>query len=377
MSSPRRLLLTGLTAALLAIAILAAAFATGLLPSPNEVKTQGGGIATGPTGSTQGATGKVSIMLTDPPVLPAGVTAVYISYSGISLHIFDQSSNDWFNVKVAGTVDILKLINVSKTIAVADVPANTYDQVKVNISSVQAVYNGRNYSVSIDRNEIVSVINGYVNVYASTNVSILIDIQTTLLNTNSESSPNFVFTASAWSAELPVHAQSAISRVGQSTNLTNAPWFNTFRKSYSANITITSASLSSNEISVTVKNIGNASTTLKLLLLSPSVFSMVQNPPRMSPMVIPAFLVAEVFTILPNGTLAPLPFIQGQVCSDAATCSLLPVSNSTGYLLEPGASVVLTYVSHGNTILPGYPTVSEYIITVIGTGSVASTTVKT
>jgi hypothetical protein len=50
--------------------------------------------------------------------------------------------------------------------------------------------------------------------------------------------------------------------------------------------------------------------------------------------------------------------------------------NSSGYLLQPGQSVILTYVAQGSN-LPLIPSSNgEYTITVIGTGAEASISVK-
>ncbi|MEM3638020.1 MAG: DUF4382 domain-containing protein [Conexivisphaerales archaeon] len=364
MSSRKNLFLTGMVAVVLALAILGAFLAGGLLPvSPQTSPPK--------TSQQQSQTGTLSVLLTDPPVIPAGVTSVLMTYNSISLHVFGGSSTDWVNVNVSGTVDIMKLINVSKTIAVAEVPTNTYDQVKLEITDIHAIYNSRNISVSLPSREITTTLSQNINVYSSTNVSILIDVQTTLLNVNSDTSPNFVFSATAWSAPVPVNVQSSIAgKVGESTNLSNAKWFNTFKEFYSANLTITSASITSNSLSITVKNVGNASTRLHFVVVNPSSIVSPGNPPRMMPMVIPAFVTVEVFNILPNATLVAFPAVE------ACLTGCMTEYNSSGYLLPPGQSVTLTYIAQSGT-LPLIPSANgEYIITVIGTGAVASTTVK-
>jgi len=363
MSSRKSLILTALVAVVLALAVLGAFLAGGLLPLSPQTNY--------PVPTQKSQTGTLSVLVTDPPIIPPGVSSVLLTYSGISLHIFGGSSTDWVNINTSGTVDLMKLINVGKTIAVAEVPSNTYDQVRLNITDVHTIYNGRNITASISNQQLLASLSQNINIYSSTNVSILIDIQTTLLNLNSDTSPSFVFSATAWCAPIPVSVQKTVmNRVGENINLSNAKWFNTFRAFYSANLTIKSASITSNSISVTVKNTGNASTRLHFLVITPSTVISSTNPPRMMPMVIPAFVAVEVFNILPNATLVPFPAVE------ACLSGCMAEYNSSGYLLEPGQSVTLAYMAQSGT-LPLIPSSNgEYIITVIGTGAEASISVK-
>jgi|BEDMetMinimDraft_2_1075160.scaffolds.fasta_scaffold00013_40 hypothetical protein len=363
MSSRKSIFLTAIVAVVLAIAILGAFLAGGVLPISPE--------SSYPITTQKSQTGTLSVLVTDPPVIPAGVSSVLLTYSGISLHVFGGSSTDWVNVNTSGTVDLMKLINVSKTIAVAEVPSNTYDQVRLNITDIHAVYNSRNVSVAVSNKELLASLSQNIDIYSSTNVSILIDIQTTLLNVNSDSSPSFVFSATAWCAQVPVGFQkTVVSKVGENTNLSNAKWFYTYRAFYSANLTITSATITPNSISVTVKNTGNASTRLHFVIITPSTVVSTSNPPRMMPMVIPAFITVEVFNILPNATLVPFPAVE------ACVSGCMTQYNSSGYLLQPGQVVTLTYVAQSGN-LPLIPSSNgEYTITVIGTGAEASISVK-
>src|SRR5579885_3119519 len=337
MSSRKNVVLTALVAVALAISILGAFLAGGILPLSPQTSY--------PITTQKSQTGTLSVLVTDPPVIPAGVSSVLLTYSGISLHVFGGSSSDWVNVNTSGTIDLVKLINVSKTIAVAEVPSNTYDQVRLNITDIHAIYNSRNVSVTVANKELLAL--------------------------NSDTSPSFVFSATAWCAQVPVSVQKTVaSKVGENTNLSNAKWFSTYRAFYSANLTITSASITSNSISVTVKNTGNASTRLHFVIITPSTIVSTSNPPRMMPMVIPAFIAVEVFNILPNATLVPFPAVE------ACVSGCMTQYNSSGYLLQPGQSVILTYVAQGSN-LPLIPSSNgEYTITVMGTGAEASISVK-
>jgi|GEM_PF-4677270 hypothetical protein len=101
---------------------------------------------------------------------------------------------------------------------------------------------------------------------------------------------------------------------------------------YSANITITSAELTQNSLSITVENTGNLSVVLSFIAITPFPYPITPPPPnRMLPMVLPVSTGID-FLILPNGSLVPSTPVQ-------PCCSQM----YSGYQLNPGESVTFTY----------------------------------
>ncbi len=97
----------------------------------------------GPTGGLNlGAPGSVSILLTDPPSVPAGVSAVYISYSNLALHLTELGDSGWVTVAGHGTVDTMGLVNLSQTISTGNVPSGRYNLLVFNITSAKVEFLG-------------------------------------------------------------------------------------------------------------------------------------------------------------------------------------------------------------------------------------------
>jgi len=116
---------------------------------------------------TVGSSGILSVLLTDPPTVPEGVSAVYISYSSIAIHASEFNNSGWIAFSGRGTIDALKLVNLSETISSGVVPSLTYDLVEFNISSVEVTYVGENYTATVASEKLVVPIIGGVKVSSS------------------------------------------------------------------------------------------------------------------------------------------------------------------------------------------------------------------
>jgi hypothetical protein len=372
MSSRRNLILSGVVALALAASLLGAGLLIGFLPRPSSSSFPS------PGGSQSAGLATLSILLTDPPTVPTGVSAIYVSYDGVEIHEFGADASTpnggWTKINVSGTVDVLSLINVSVTVAQATVSAGTYDMVRLDLSSVVVDFGGQNVSVSSRPDSVVTTIPGNVNLYASTRVSVLIDLQSTVLNVNSAQEPTFIFSASAWSAQVPLSAQSsAYEQVGAKSDLGQNSWWQTYVKTYSANITITTATVSSNFISVTVKNVGNASTVLHIVTVASASYVSSTQPPTKNPQVIADFLSSLVYEVLPNASLVPFETLPLYVTSFNSSASLpYPPLTASGYLLQPGESVTLTYSGQVAYNLTAQIFRAPYVVTVIGDNAMAS-----
>jgi hypothetical protein len=105
-------------AALVSIAIIAASFL--YLGLPNLAQN-----------SYQGPLSVLAIQLTDPPHVPAGTTSLNLTYSSLSLLVGEPTGTPGqYNTKTvdlagSATLDLLKLQNVSKTVATASLPTGT------------------------------------------------------------------------------------------------------------------------------------------------------------------------------------------------------------------------------------------------------------
>lgn len=79
------------------------------------------------SGQQAGSQAKLVIQLTDPPIVPRGTSSLNLSYSSLALLVGEPASGakqtpKTVTVTSSGTLDLLKLQNVSQTIASANLP---------------------------------------------------------------------------------------------------------------------------------------------------------------------------------------------------------------------------------------------------------------
>jgi len=216
------------------------------------------------------SSGILSVLLTDPPNVPTGVSAVYVTYSGIAVHASGFNDSGWIPFSGQGTIDTLKLINLSRTISTGVVPSFTYDLVELNISKVQVEYMGANYSVTVASGMLVAPIVGGVRVSSSSPSAALIDIQPTVLDLGTQTSPGFTMATGARGLQVPSDEVSDSMRyVGSSYSLQGRGWYETFRHNQHDNLTISGLVLSSNSLAFSVTNAGSDLATIRMVILTP------------------------------------------------------------------------------------------------------------
>jgi Domain of unknown function (DUF4382) len=339
----------------------------------SSVRTsQGASTTTQPTESTQGvqgAQGEVDVLLTDPPTVPANVTAIYVTYANVAVHLRAAGNQSgWTNSNTSGTIDLMKLVNVSTTIAVVKASTGFYDALRFNISSASVTYNGMNYTAFVPRAELTVTIPNGIEVNETGSSAALIDMHPTVLNIGSRSDPEFIVDTAASCLPVPRAAITAsMGRRGFQFNLGNMSWWTKFSEQYSSNIQITGASLTANSMSVTIKNTGNQSVTLSAITLAPiggdcapatsnsTSTTMTSTNTTMSPMGrghgskhgTPApplcFAGSEFFLIDKNGTLtvvSGLTFPHGPEQPGSQPANILA---NIGESLAPGDTITLTY----------------------------------
>lgn len=363
MSSRSRVLLSGTLALILAVAIIAAASLTGL-PTPFSSKVINPGAPPG----------TFSILLTDPPTVPQGVTATYITYNDLALHVSGLPlDSGWVNLSVQGTIDTLGLVNVSQTISSTKVPAGSYNILRFNISKTVVTYQGKNYTAAL-RNDILTIpIVGGVKVNASQPSAALLDIQPTIINVGTDTAPQFVMNAVAKAAPVPSAAEKDIGNVGHRAPLQSREWFHQVSEQLTSRFVIAYASLSSNSLAVTVRNSNGDSADLRLVVVSP----IVTNHGRS---VAVELLESAIFLVKPDGTLQQVQ--RSDISPGQARHGEDGLPSTTGYQLGPSGTVKFSFsgtiiTSFGsphkqNGITPNVP----YLITVIGDQLVVSLQVK-
>jgi len=230
-------------------------------------------VTTTPAGQTN-----FYVMLTDPPNVPRGTTALNVTYSSIQLNVVPASgSSYWVASQESGRVDLLSLVNVSQTIASVNLPSGaTVNKLQLKLSSAEAKINGVVHQVTLLSDDLlISIKDTKLN---GTKTGALIDLRPTLVQIDATNSTGgqtsyYVLSPSA-SAIVKSNMSEDQCKVGSRWNIGKDD-NGKLDKAYQnvlKNVTVTQSSLSVNgnvtTFSVTLKNSGKSNATLFSLSLN-------------------------------------------------------------------------------------------------------------
>lgn len=132
----------------------------------------------------------VQIGITDPPIVPPGTQALYINYSGISVHTIGGTGPEWVVTNSSGTINLLSLLNASELLSGVEVPHNSkIDAVSFKINSAELEINGTLSSIIMPYKNITANITG--NITANSTSEIIIDFSPTVMETYNGGSASF------------------------------------------------------------------------------------------------------------------------------------------------------------------------------------------
>jgi hypothetical protein len=383
MSTTKRVTLAGALAVIAALALLSTAALTGSLPGVQNLNT---GQSTQESLSSQSTQGSLSIMLTDPPVTPAGVTKVYVSYSNLMVHV-SEAGNDsgWYPVASHGTIELLSSINISQTVGTVKLASGDYNFVKFNVTSAMVTYNGVNYTAFVPSAELKIPIVGGIEVTNSKPSATIIDLQTTVINIGSNSTPEFIIRPVAKAYPVPSsQVTDQTEAQGFRQDLRDQSWWSKLKESYTSNLQITAGSLTASSLSVTVYDSGSHSTVIGLVTVSPLAAFLRTGGNHPDGHMPDSLLNSATFLVLKNGSLVPLrsTFIQAAAAGEnqAKESVFQSLFGAVGYNLTAGTSQTFAY--NGKFVI-GYPLLGvsvpnsvvssqQYVITVLGSEAVAS-----
>lgn len=328
--------------------------------------------------------GTFSIAVTDPPTAPAGVTAAYLTYADVQIHVSHAGNESgWYTIASSGALELFSLVNVSQTIGTVPVPTGEYNMVKFNVTSATVTYDGKNYTAFVPSGEFRAAISGGVSVSTASKSGVLLDLTPRIVDIGSSSLHEFIISPAVHVFVFP-HGELTDNemRVGTRTSLSGSAmaWFGAAHsEDHSNDLNITAVSISAGALSFTVKNTGNESVLLRAAFVS----SEGRSSEIASTMSMATFLIAQ------NGSLIPFHGYMGAMMEGSGDDS---VAMSLGYLLAANSSATFTY---SGLIVFNAPACSEsqppcmtpaimtqgvvagqlYAISVIGDGNSATTTV--
>ena len=374
MTNKRYVMTSAVVAALAAIALISAT-----ILSP-------GMLALGSTSTAQsGASGTLAVLLTDPPTVPNGVTAVYATYSDVQVHVNGAGNlSGWYDLHSSGQINLMSVINVGQTIASTSVPSGIYDALRFNVTEASVTYQGQNYTAHIATKAAVSSqltvpIIGGIQVSSGQSSAAIIDMTPTVILGGNSTNPQFAFVNSARAYTIPANSiPRAILLREHQVNLSSQGWWQ--RIMDSARYQLTSASLSPNSLAITVDNTGNVSIVYRFAAVTATQTARGGDVGRAS--------ISEYFVVEPNASLVAV--------TGSTPMQLAWSLAAGGYLLPPGSSVTFAYSGQimlgSSMILPQatstgtttpvppitpQPVISGqgYVITIRGDGSPAQTEV--
>lgn len=377
----------GRTAAVIGVVVLVAVIAVAAMvlapqlttssqttTSSGNTSTTGSGTTTSTSGGSQTSTsssstqGQMALMATDPPVTASGVTRIVVQYNGLAVHEEGSgSSSGWVSLNTSGSLDLTSTVNISQTIAVAKLGAGSYDMVRLNITSAIVTYHSQNYTATVRTGELTIHMTGNVQVNSSASSAALVDLRTFVMNSANSTSPQFYLSASAVATGVPSSdVTSASLQVGSRLDLTGRPWFTKFEDQTSAKLAISSATLTSNSLSLGIMNSGNTTANIKTVIITP-----VRAGTRANASLPSSFTGSAIFTVGSSGSL-----------QSAGSLSLQSILAVAGLNMTSSASTTLSFsgvislnlglnVGLGTGIVSG----QQYLVTVVGDNAFASTTV--
>jgi hypothetical protein len=361
MSSKSSVMMSGVVAAIIAIVLIGAVAASGIL---NTKTTPPATETSGPSGS-----GTLALLMTDPPTVPNGTSAVYISYSGMAIHLSSAgNSTGWHVLDVKGQIDLMKIINASQTIASASVQNGIFNALEFNITSATVTFENANYSAYLvyQHHTLYVPISGGVSIVNGQTSAAVIDLTPTVLLLGDPSQPAFAFIPAARGYTIPAQSIPSI-RVGETVDLRNQT---TFRNNQ-PHFEITGTSLTLTSLSITVTNTGNVSLDFTLAAVTSTMASAAIATTGVK--VLPSVAsTSEFFVVYPNTTLGPIG-----TTNDVAVAQML---SGAGYRLPPAASVTFKYTglitvgalsgtSSTHQIIPG----DRYLISITSSDKLAQT----
>ncbi len=267
MSTKNKVIVSGVLAAIIAVALIGAVvFTPGLV---NKGSTSSTSISTSSSSANApSGSGTLAVLMTDPPTVPDGVTAVYINYSSIEVHFADAGNQTgWTDLQTSGEINLMSIVNESQTIASTNITSGKFNGLRFNVTSAVVTFQGTNYTADLVYQEhtLYVWIPGGIVISDGQTTGAMIDMTPTVLLLGNTTDPTFAFIPAATGYTLPANSIANHPHVGDRNDYNNrvsaAIW-------YMTRFQLTGASLGPNSVSVSVDNTGNATIIFRMVAVT-------------------------------------------------------------------------------------------------------------
>ncbi|HZW57147.1 MAG TPA: hypothetical protein VFF30_12730 [Nitrososphaerales archaeon] len=300
-------------------------------------------VSSGSSGQ-QGGSGSLVILLHDPPNVPLGVTAVFVSYSGIAIQ--PSQGPSWIELNQSGSIDLMSVVNFTQTIANVKLMEGSFDMLRMNLSSVVVTFNSRNYTAYVPTAYLTVPIAGGLQVQNLGTSGAVIDVSPTIIkhtsyNSTGAASVSFSMVPSAKAYVVPPsQLVSSHLQVGDREDLRNENWLTTAISTTDnqTSFEIASAALSNSSFYITIKNTGNTSVLIGSIFITSNA-SQTQGLEGSDGVDIGSSSI--LFTVLSNGSLSPFANY-----GEGDSGDQLQHSANFGYNLSSHSYATFSYIGH-------------------------------
>lgn len=126
------------------------------------------------------APSNVQISIRDPPQqsYDPKITAIFVSFTSIEIHTANAGdTSGWHTITTSATVNLLTVLNVSKVLGKASLPAGKYTELRFNVSHVIVTISGVNVTFTIPSGSLKIPITGAgAQAYGALTVNVLLDL---------------------------------------------------------------------------------------------------------------------------------------------------------------------------------------------------------
>lgn len=126
------------------------------------------------------APSNAQISIKDPPQQPydPSIQAIYVTFTSIEIHAANAGdSSGWHALTTGATVNLFTVLNVSKVLGRASLPAGKYTELRFNVSAVAVTISGINVTFTIPSGSLKIPITGAgAQAYGALTVNIVLDL---------------------------------------------------------------------------------------------------------------------------------------------------------------------------------------------------------
>ena len=142
------------------------------------------------------APSNAQVSIRDPPQQPydSSIQAIYVTFTSIEIHSANAGdASGWHTIITSATVNLFTVLNASKVLGKASLPAGKYTELRFNVSAVIVTISGINVTFTIPNGSLKIPITGAgAQAYGALTVNVVLDLSfknSEMLNPTSKLNP--------------------------------------------------------------------------------------------------------------------------------------------------------------------------------------------